>query len=109
MLERFKKITQLPLRTVTANVVGRVFGSAVEHHFTDRVLNVASPIWRPPFPWQRFKARAGYAHIETLRRDGIVVLPPFLNGAALREIHDNLKTEFDRRSEHIEFKAKGRY
>src|SRR5438132_5883595 len=110
MLDRLKKITQVPLRTVTADVVGKVFGTAAEHHFTDRVLNVPSPIWRPPFQWKRFEPAEGERYIETLRREGVVVLPPLLNRAELQEIHRDLEVEFARPSpDNMQFKVTGQY
>lgn len=110
MIERLQRVASLPPRVLTAWAVGKLFGSAAEHHFMDRVLNVPAPIWHPPYPWQRFTADEGQRHIETLRRDGIVMLPGFFTSEEMLRIRQALEAKFTPApSAEFEFRKSGQF
>lgn len=94
MLARLRKVTEMPPREIAARTVRKLFGRGAEHHFMDRVLNMPSPVWRPPYPWRRFTPEHGRQLIEQLRRDGLVMLSNFFDEAQLACIRAAVEAQF---------------
>ena len=86
MLHKFRTAARMTPRQIVGRTVGKCFGFHAEHHFTDRVMNIRSPLWRPRFPWRRLSPEAGAAMVRSLQEDGVVLFPGFFEAAEMVRI-----------------------
>lgn len=110
MIAQLSKVVHMTPRQIVARTVGKLFGITAEHHFTDRVLNLPSPIWSPPYPWSRLSAGEGKALIERLKREGLIIFPDFFTKDQLARIHSAIEAQFAPvLSPRMEFRPKNEY
>lgn len=109
-MQRLKRVAQMTPRQISARAVGKLFGFAAEHHFTDRLLNLPSPLWRFPHAWSGRTPAEGTELIERLCRDGLVMLPGFLDSAQLDRARAAVESQFNPElGKGMEFRNRGKF